>query len=117
MWILFVLATLISQVIMFNTLIAILGDTFSRIMEKRVHHAMKARAEMYADHMYWVKFIKGFNEFTKSKYIYVVRPVDDEDEQEWEGVVTTIRKRIDFLKQFMSKDTSKIQAQFKQVKK
>jgi len=49
MWIVFILATLISQVIMFNTLIAILGDTFSRIMEKRVHHGMKTNAEMYAD--------------------------------------------------------------------
>jgi len=65
---------------MFNTLIAILGDTFSRIMEKRVHHAIKAKTEMYADYIYWVRLIGGFNDFTKCKYIYVIRPVDDEEE-------------------------------------
>jgi len=35
LWLLFFAATLISQVIMFNTLIAILGDTYSNIMEKK----------------------------------------------------------------------------------
>jgi len=55
MWIVFLLATLISQVIMFNTLIAILGDTFSRIMEKRVHYGIKTKAQMYSVYMYWVK--------------------------------------------------------------
>jgi len=89
---------------MFNTLIAILGDTFSRIMEKRVHHAIKAKTEMYADYMYWVRLIDGFNSFTKCKYIYVIRPVDDEEEQEWEGAVTTIRKRIDHLRDNLFKD-------------
>jgi hypothetical protein len=107
MWILFLLATLISQVIMFNTLIAILGDTFSRIMEMRVHHAMKAKTEMYSDYMYWVRAINGFNKFTNSKYIYVVRPVDDEEEQEWQGVVTTIRRRIEVLRENLSKENTK----------
>lgn len=65
---------------MFNTLIAILGDTFSNIMEKRVHHAMKAKTEMYADFMYWIGFTNSYNKFTRSKYIYVVRPLDDEEE-------------------------------------
>jgi len=35
LWLIFFAATMISQLIMFNTLIAILGDTYSNIMEKR----------------------------------------------------------------------------------
>jgi len=35
LWLLFFAATLISQVIMFNTLIAILADSFEKITEKR----------------------------------------------------------------------------------
>jgi len=92
---------------MFNTLIAILGDTFSRIMEKRVHHGMKTITEMYADYMYWVRFAGGFNKFIESKYLYVVRPVDDEEDQEWEGVVTTMKKRIENLRENLSKDIMK----------
>lgn len=33
LWIMFILATLITQIILFNTLIAILGDSYARIME------------------------------------------------------------------------------------
>jgi len=102
MWVVFILATLISQVIMFNTLIAILGDTFSRIMEKRVHYSIKAKAEMYADFMYWVRNINCFNDFTRSKYLYVVRPVDDEEDQEWEGAVTTMKKKIENMRENLS---------------
>jgi hypothetical protein len=62
LWFYFFLATLVSQLVMFNTLIAILGDTYSRIMEKRVHYALKAKTEVYADFMYQIEMI-GFNDF------------------------------------------------------
>jgi hypothetical protein len=99
---------------MFNTLIAILGDTFSRIMEKRVHYAMKAKTEMYADYMYWVRIL-GLK-LTEFKYIYVVRPLDDEEEQEWEGIVTVMRRRIDNLRDHISKDIAKNQEMIKNAK-
>jgi len=54
LWMIFVLATLVSQIIMFNTLIAILGDTYSRIMEKRNFYALKARTEIFSDFMYMI---------------------------------------------------------------
>jgi hypothetical protein len=78
---------------MLNTLIAILGDTFSRIMERREYHAIKAKTEMYADFMFWVRHV-SFNKFTKKKYIYVIKPVVD-DEEKWEGVVSTIKRNIE----------------------
>ena len=108
LWVFFILATLISQVIMFNTLIAILGDTFSRIMEKRVHIAIKTRTEMYADYIYQVKLF-GFNKFTNYKYLYVIRPMDEEESQEWEGAVSIIRRRIDNLKDYILSDSHKNQ--------
>ena len=33
LWVYFIASTLITQIIVFNTLIAILGDTYGRIME------------------------------------------------------------------------------------
>jgi len=67
---------------MFNTLIAILGDTFSKIMERRHYHAIKAKTEMYADFMFAVRFMIR-NKFTEKKYIYVIKPVNDDEEQQW----------------------------------
>jgi hypothetical protein len=101
-WILFILATLASQVVMFNTLIAILGDTFSKIMERRLHHAIKAKTEMYADFMFLEKYRPTM--FKKEKYIYVIVPVNDDEEQQWEGVVTTIKRRVQNLKDTLTKD-------------
>jgi len=96
-WILFLIATVISQLIMFNTLIAILGDTYSRIMERRIHYGIQARTEIYADFVYMIKWL-GFDAKTKMPYLYVIRPEEEEDGQEWEGAVTGIKKRIDFMK-------------------
>jgi len=79
-------------------------------MEKRVLHAIKAKAQMYVGYMYWIGFTDSFNKFTKQKYLYVVRPIDDEEEAEWEGVVTTIRKRIEYLKDNMAKDNLRTQS-------
>ena len=90
----FIFATVISQLIMFNTLIAILGDTYGRIMEKRIHYGIQARTEIYADFMYQIKGL-GFDSKTKMPYLYVIRPEELEEGQEWEGAVTGIKKRID----------------------
>jgi len=40
MWIYFSLATLLTQVMFMNTLIAILGDTYERIMDRREQMAI-----------------------------------------------------------------------------
>ena len=118
LWIMFVIATLVSQIIIFNTLIAILGDTYSRIMEKRNYYALKAKSEIYSDYMYTIKWANnfgkkakknpkdflapafrligkaGFNQFTDKTYLYVITP-SEESQGEWEGSVSSIKKRID----------------------
>jgi len=91
------LATLISQIIMFNVLIAILGDTYNRIMEKKIHHGIKAKTEMYADMIYQFKWF-GFNKFLQQRYLYVMRPMDDDDCDEWEGAVGSIKNKIEKVK-------------------
>lgn len=63
---------------MFNTLIAILGDTYSKIMEKRVFYGLKAKTEIYADFMYFIKFVRGIDKFTESRFMYLVQPNDDD---------------------------------------
>ena len=42
-YIFFVMATFITQITMFNMLIAIMGDTFEHIMENKIVHATKSK--------------------------------------------------------------------------
>lgn len=89
----FLLATLISQIVMMNTLIAILSNSFDRVMERKTHshHTIKARTEMYAEFMYQIK-LQGdfFNKFMSAPYVYVIRPAVEDDDEEWEGAVSLI---------------------------
>jgi hypothetical protein len=63
-WIYFMLATLITQIILFNTLIAIISDTYGRIMDKRTYYAVKAKTEIYADFMYYIRLVNGIDKVT-----------------------------------------------------
>ena len=48
-YIFFVLATFITQITMFNMLIAIMGDTFDKVTEHRDVNATKSKLELMAD--------------------------------------------------------------------
>jgi hypothetical protein len=44
---------------------------------------------MYADFMQGIRLQTGKNKFTKEPYIYVIYPIEDDDQdQEWEGAVS-----------------------------
>jgi hypothetical protein len=47
-------------------------------MEKRVFYGLKAKTEIYADFMYFIKFVRGIDKFTESRFMYLVQPNDDD---------------------------------------
>jgi len=55
LFIYFFMATLLTQIIMFNTLIAIFGETYNKITEKKEMYAIIQRAEIYTDFMHAIK--------------------------------------------------------------
>ena len=67
-----------------------MGDTYGRIIEKRDIFSTIQRTQIYADYLFAVKFdldlYKG--------YVYVVRPVDLDQNAEWEGGISSIKKKI-----------------------
>ena len=80
LWIYFLLATFLTQIIFINTLIAILGSTFTRIMENRNIYALMQRAKIYYD---FIHLIKPLERLKNAKYIYVIKPDEiHEDEQD-----------------------------------
>lgn len=69
-WIMFLLATLVTQLLFMNLLIAIMGDTFARVQEMKLESATKERVAMISDFM-WVLDVE--KEFAGMKYVLLVR--------------------------------------------
>ena len=89
-----------------NTLIAILGDTYEKITEKKQLYSLTQRTKLYANYMTFIKF----NPVVNQKYLYVIRPQpDDDDNQQWEGAVTSMKNRIKKSQEALAKDLTQLQ--------
>ena len=74
-----------------NTLIAILGDTYAMIVEKKNVFAITQRTKLYSDYLYLIEL----DDIVRQQFLYVVKPVENEDDNnQWEGVVSSIKKKI-----------------------
>ena len=75
-------------------LIAIMADTFGKITEVKDQSALREKIDILADYQ-WL--ISGLVDNREIKYIYAMRPKDaaEEEENSWQGTVSTIKKTID----------------------
>ena len=80
---------------MFNMLIAIMGDTFDKIMEYREINATKSKLELMCG---LVASLGPQDELQNEKiFLFLVQPEQDEDneeEEEWEGTIKTLTRLI-----------------------
>lgn len=92
MWFYLILATIITQLVFMNILIAIISDTYERITERRVTYAMMQKTKLYAD---YIQSIRKDKKMSKNAYLYVIRPVaSNEDEGEWSGAFNSLKTMI-----------------------
>ena len=94
-WIFFILATFFTQITMLNMLIAIMGNTFEMVIEKKAIHAMNTKLQIMSDYS---NVISLFDRDT-DHFLFIVKPVIDgdeenEDEDSWEGGLNFLRKSI-----------------------
>ena len=68
-WIYFVAATFMTQVIFFNTLVAVICEAYNTRWGDRIMYAYKQRTQIYADYITLVTC-----NFADAKYMYVVQP-------------------------------------------
>ena len=68
--ILFLLATFFTAVTALNMLIAIMGDTFGKVLDGYEHHSREMKLKILQDYMH---NIEGKSEY-KSKFIVLVTP-------------------------------------------
>ena len=74
-------------------LIAIMGDTYSRVIEEKNQSSMAEKITILNDYV-WV--IETFKETETNKYFYAAAPetLQKEEEGNWEGALHNIRNSI-----------------------
>lgn len=116
-YIIFIVATFITQITMLNMLIAIMGDTFERIYTEKAVNALKTKIELMHD-MALIMNSKAKNEEEKV-FLFVVQPEQDEEEDvgEWVGTFNSIKahtqKRIQSLQDNITNSLKEMKVQAK----
>jgi hypothetical protein len=90
LWFYMIMATIITQLIFVNILIAIISGTYKQISQHSSTYALMQRTEKHAD---MIMMIKLSEELTKSRYLYVVTPIDvpKEDDEDWSAAIHALR--------------------------
>ena len=91
----FILATFFTQITMLNMLIAIMGDTFGRVIESKDRFSLQTKLEIMADYTSIIK--EDLEKDDSDVYMFVVQPQmgDDDTMNAWEGNISFIKKSID----------------------
>ena len=75
-------------------LIAIMSNTFDRVMEQKQQSAMRERIAILADFRLVLRYILTSSD--KFPYIYVINPHIQQDvEPEWDGKLSQMRKYLE----------------------
>lgn len=72
-WMLFIATTFITQITFLNMLIAIMGDTFSRVTETKEQSALREKITILSDYVIMVKRESEENG-TKNRFIFAIAP-------------------------------------------
>ena len=76
-WILFIFTTVFSQIIIFNILIAIMGDTYDSVFANMEKAKLKLKIEVMSDYVFVVRDEKQIK-----KFLFVATPTEDKVETE-----------------------------------
>ena len=118
----FTLATFFTQITFLNMLIAIMGDTFGRVIENKANYGLQTKLSIMGDYTAVIdqknslwrccnskKKNKSLNE-DKLNYLFIVKPKSDGDDdaaQAWEGGLGLIKKSVDHTVSQLNKSLSR----------
>lgn len=94
-YVFFLCATFFTQITFLNMLIAIMGDTFGRVIESKDRFSLQTKLEIMADYTSVIR--ENIEEDDAEVYMFVVQPKsgDDDNMNAWEGNISFIKKSID----------------------
>lgn len=121
-YVFFVLATFITQLTMFNMLIAIMGDTFDKITENRDINSIKSKLDLMADLV--AVMDQTDKEDETEIFFFVVMPEVDEGadaaDDEWAGTISTMKKMVKknsyLMKRVINYNAKKLKDQVQDMK-
>ncbi len=73
-WFYFLVAIVITNVAFFNILIAIVGDTYDKIMDSKERSHLIVQVEIISE---FIDFISINEKLTSSRYLYFLEPAQD----------------------------------------
>ena len=102
---LFIAATFLTQVTIFNMLIAIMGDTFGKVTEIKEQSGLKEKINILADYVWIIPDESG----NRSRYVYSMQPKTQTEEESngWEGQVTSIKSVVQNSSKTMRNETKR----------
>ena len=115
-FLLFIFATLFTQVVFLNMLIAIMGNTFAQVMEKKPQYAQETKLSFMADY-YDVFNFKSSRKLDLKVYMFIVSPLvasdqggESQESDDWEGSINYLKKSLqlrlnDVVKKVMDQST------------
>ena len=93
-FLLFFFATYFTQVVMMNMMIAIMGDTFGKVMENRELQATRTKLDILQDYVPNIRCVsKSSTVQDKKVFMFVVTPEQDDQDvtENWEGTVNRMK--------------------------
>ena len=92
-YMIFLFSTFITQITFLNMLIAIMGDTFERVISQRTTYSLKNKLNLMADMRSIIKIMRCKKNVEERKiYLYVIQPKHNyedlnEADEDWQGKV------------------------------
>ena len=91
LWFYILLALFMTNIVFLNMLIAIMGDTFNRLTEKKERNGMIQQTQLYCD---FIQNLRPNKMLNSHRYLYIVTPIKDEAgkeaENQWESGFTRV---------------------------
>ena len=118
-WLIFLMSSMFLQIILLNLLIAIMGDTFDRVLEV----SREAQTKEICFFINEYDFLVDEREIIESRAIFQARLEDDEDDgaDNWDGRVGVLKvffkKQITAIKDEVKEKINRVSKNIKELKK
>lgn len=93
----FIFATFCTQIVFLNLLIAIMGNTFEFVIDRKSQYALQTKLSIMSEYYYVLSNKTNAQQDCKN-YLFIVRPKVDkhkDEREDWEGSFNNLRQILD----------------------
>jgi hypothetical protein len=91
-WTLFLLSTFLTQVTFMNMLVAIMSDTFARVLENEERYGLQQKTMITTDFIYALTLS---SKISRNRYLYIIEPANTSESQDaMENSLANLKKGL-----------------------